>query len=97
MYYISYYIAARIPGRTPAHWRNDMKKSVFAIASALSLYVSAVSAAPIEPCPVAKSCTQAKQICETGSNRGCSGMFESCKQSGIVGNPPRACTVPTRN
>jgi hypothetical protein len=74
-----------------------MKRSFLTIAAALSLNVSIASAAPVEPCRVAKSCSQANQICQSGSGKRCFGWFEGCKQTGMWGSPPRACTVASRN
>lgn len=74
-----------------------MKRSFLIIAAALSLNVSIASAAPVEPCRVAKPCSHANQICQTGSGRRCFGLFEDCKQTGMWGSPPNACTVASRN
>ena len=67
-----------------------------------SLFAAAIAplgafAAPIEKCPVARSCSQAKSICETGGSRGrCFGMFETCIQTGEVGSGRNRCTVQDR-
>jgi hypothetical protein len=67
-----------------------------------SLFAAAIAplgalAAPIEKCPTARSCSQAKAICETGGNRGrCASMFQTCVQTGEVGSGPNRCTVQDR-
>jgi len=75
-----------------------MKVYVFTIVSILILAVPlAAPAAPVEPCPYAKSCTQAKQICERGNFSGCYGFFENCRKTGIFRGNTMACSVPSRN
>jgi hypothetical protein len=60
--------------------------------------VSFAAAAPIEPCPVAKSCTQAFNVCKGNpSNTNCDGMLSDCKATGVVSGNQTKCTVPSRN
>jgi len=74
--------------------------SALVFISLFSLFAAAIAplgalAAPIEKCPVARSCSQAKSICET-RGRGCFGMFQTCTQTGEVGSGRNRCTVQDR-
>lgn len=82
--------------------RGKVMKIISALAFISSLFVAALTpleafAAPIEKCPTARSCSQAKSICETrGAGRGCFSMFETCTKTGEVGSGPNRCTVQDR-
>ena len=67
-----------------------------------SLFAGAIAslgafAAPLEKCPVARSCSQAKSICESrGTATGCFGIFQTCVQTGEEGYGRNRCTVQDR-
>ena len=79
-------------------------KIIFALVftSWSSLFVAAIAplaafAAPVEKCPTARSCSQAKSICETGGNAGrCHAIFQTCTQTGAVGFGRNRCSVQDR-
>jgi hypothetical protein len=58
--------------------------------------MSSAIAAPVEPCPVAKSCSQAYNICKTNSsNSNCDAVLSDCKATGVVRGNYTTCTVPS--
>lgn len=85
-------------------FRGEVMKIISArlFISSFSLFVAVIAplgafAAPIEKCPAARSCSQAKSICETGRNPGtCQAVFQTCIQTGEVGSGPNRCTVQDR-
>jgi hypothetical protein len=65
----------------------------------LAFMIVAITALGAKPqkCPVARSCSEAKQICEmAGYPARCHVRFEYCKATGEVGTAPYRCIVEDR-